>query len=122
MSLYADGGMLGSKPYAASGAYINRMSDYCGHCRYGVDAKTGPQACPFNYLYWDFLARQRERLNGNPRLGQVYRTYDRLSEERRREIATSAAAFLARLEEHGTDRDTPTIWSAPYSPSSSAAK
>jgi deoxyribodipyrimidine photolyase-related protein len=60
MSQFADGGLLASKPYAASGAYINRMSNYCGTCRYDVKQRTGPDACPFNALYWDFIARNRD--------------------------------------------------------------
>ncbi|MGL6133698.1 MAG: cryptochrome/photolyase family protein, partial [Prochlorococcaceae cyanobacterium] len=62
MGLFADGGLLASKPYAASGNYINRMSSYCKGCRYNVKQRTGPDACPFNALYWDFLARHREQL------------------------------------------------------------
>ena len=98
MSLYADGGLLGSKPYAASGNYINRMSDYCGSCRYKVKEKTGPDACPFNYLYWDFLDRHRDKLGGNPRLGQVYRTWDRMDESRQVRLRQDARAFLAALD------------------------
>ncbi len=62
MSLFGDGGLLGSKPYAASGNYINKMSDYCKGCAYDVKLRTGPRACPFNYLYWDFLMRNRQKL------------------------------------------------------------
>jgi len=98
MSQYADDGRLGSKPYAAGGAYINRMSDHCGRCRYDVKAKTGPDACPFNALYWDFLARHEDRFRGNPRLRNVYRNWDRMSGERQAEYRASAAAFLATLE------------------------
>ncbi|MFM9864184.1 MAG: cryptochrome/photolyase family protein [Micropepsaceae bacterium] len=98
MSQFADGGLLASKPYAASGAYINRMSDYCSGCAYDVDAKTGAKACPFNYLYWDFLARHRERLSRNPRLGQMYRSMDGFPAERRAAIEDSAKAFLAGLK------------------------
>jgi deoxyribodipyrimidine photolyase-related protein len=98
MSQFADGGLLASKPYAASGAYIDRMSDYCGGCRYDVKAKNGQGACPFNYLYWDFLARNRAVLGGNPRLGPAWRTYDALSAERKAAIAQDAAAFLGALE------------------------
>jgi deoxyribodipyrimidine photolyase-related protein len=97
MALHADGGYLGSKPYAASGAYIDRMSDFCGRCRYDVKQRNGPDACPFNYLYWDFLARHRRRFAGNPRMAQMYRTYDALSEERRRAIAADADRFLDSL-------------------------
>jgi len=97
MSQFADGGLLASKPYASSGAYIDRMSDYCGGCRYDVKAKNGPGACPFNYLYWDFLARNRGVLGGNPRLGPVWRTYDALPEARKAAIARDAAGFLADI-------------------------
>lgn len=98
MSQFADGGLLGSKPYAASGAYIDKMSDYCGGCAYGVKLKAGAKACPFNYLYWDFLARNRESLAGNPRLAPMYRTLERMSEERRAEIARDARVFLEALQ------------------------
>lgn len=97
MSQFADGGVLASKPYASSGAYIDRMSDYCGSCRFDVKAKNGAGACPFNYLYWDFLARNRGVLGNNPRLGPVWRTYDALSAERKVAIARDAAGFLAGL-------------------------
>ncbi|WP_342760788.1 cryptochrome/photolyase family protein [Azospirillum thermophilum] len=98
MSQFADGGLLASKPYAASGAYIGRMSDYCGSCRYDGAARTGPRACPFNALYWDFLARHRERLAGNPRLGPVYRTWDRMAPEARTACRDGAARTLDRLD------------------------
>jgi deoxyribodipyrimidine photolyase-related protein len=94
MSQFADGGLLASKPYSASGNYINKMSDYCSSCRYKVKEKQGPDACPFNYLYWDFLARNRERLGDNPRLGPVYRTWDRMSEDRKKSVREDAARFL----------------------------
>jgi deoxyribodipyrimidine photolyase-related protein len=97
MSQFADGGLLGSKPYAASGNYINKMSDYCKGCRYSVAEKVGDRACPLNYLYWDFLARNRERLKGNQRLGPVYRTLDRMGEARLAEIRRSAERFLSSL-------------------------
>jgi len=97
MSQYADGGLLASKPYAASGAYIDRMSDYCKGCAYDVKLKSGAKACPFNYLYWDFLARNRATLGGNPRIAPMYKTLDRMSDERRAEIASDAATFLQAL-------------------------
>ena len=97
MSQFADGGLLASKPYAASGAYINRMSNYCGTCRFDVKQRTGPNACPFNALYWDFIARHRSKIGGNPRMAQMVRTYDKFAEGEQARIATSAAAFLAKL-------------------------
>ena len=97
MVLYADGGLLASKPYAAGGAYIDRMSDYCSSCRYKVKQKNGPDACPFNYLYWDFLIRHREKLNKNPRLGMIYRTLDKMGEDKQDTIRHDAALFLDKL-------------------------
>lgn len=97
MSQFADGGLLASKPYAASGAYIHRMSDYCGACRYAVKQRTGPDACPFNALYWDFIARNRDRIGGNPRMAQMIHTYDKFAADEQQRIADSAAAFLATL-------------------------
>jgi len=104
MSQFADGSVLGSKPYAASGAYINRMSDYCAGCRYEVKQKTGPDACPLNALYWDFLARHRPRFEGNPRMAQMYRTYDKFDPDHRTALHAHARAFLTHLDAHGTDR------------------
>jgi deoxyribodipyrimidine photolyase-related protein len=91
MSQFADGGLLASKPYAASGAYINRVSDYCGSCRHDVKQRTGPQACPFNALYWNFVYRHRAKIGNKPRMAQMVRTYDQFSEEERQRIADSAA-------------------------------
>ncbi|ACA19770.1 deoxyribodipyrimidine photolyase-related protein [Methylobacterium sp. 4-46] len=98
MALWADGGLLASKPYAASGAYIDRMSDYCRACAYDVRLKSGTRACPFNYLYWAFLITHAERLSGNPRLAMPYRTLARMPASRRREILADAARFLAGLD------------------------
>jgi deoxyribodipyrimidine photolyase-related protein len=94
MSLFADGGILGSKPYASGGAYINRMSNYCQECAFDPKLKTGPNACPFNPLYWDFLIRNRAKLSGNPRLAMPYRTIAAMSAERKRQIAADARAVL----------------------------
>jgi deoxyribodipyrimidine photolyase-related protein len=98
MSQFADGGLLGSKPYAASGAYIDRMSDHCGECSYDVKARGGEGCCPFNPLYWHFLDRHRNLLAGNPRMAQMYRTWDRMTAEKRAESLDSAAKILARLD------------------------
>jgi deoxyribodipyrimidine photolyase-related protein len=104
MSQFADGGLLGSKPYAGSGAYINRMSDYCKGCAYKVTERTGSSACPFNYLYWDFMARNDEKLRRNPRMAQPYRIYDKFADDHKAAIAKSAGAFLQHLAKHGDDR------------------
>jgi deoxyribodipyrimidine photolyase-related protein len=99
MVLFADGGLLASKPYAASGAYINRMSDYCASCRFDPEVKSGPDACPFNPLYWNFLIANQKTLSGNPRMAMPYRTLDRMSPDRRREIETDAARILDGLDQ-----------------------
>ena len=95
MALYADGGLLGSKPYAASGKYIHRMSDYCKGCRYSVQQATGPDACPFNALYWHFLMRQRPRLGTNQRLAMPYRNLDRMHPDRRQALFERGEAVVA---------------------------
>lgn len=97
MSQFADGGVVASKPYAASGSYINRMSDYCGSCRFDVKQRTGEDACPFNALYWNFLANQRDKLGDNPRMGPMYRTWERFGEDEQERIRSSANKFLEKL-------------------------
>ncbi len=97
MILFADGGALASKPYAAGGAYINRMSNYCESCSYKVAQKNGPKACPFNYLYWDFFARNENKLKGNPRLNNAYGTLNRMRDDKREAIAHDAQTFLDSL-------------------------
>ena len=94
MILFADGGYLASKPYAAGGSYINKMSNYCKNCRYKVTKKNGPDACPFNYLYWDFLARNREKLQTNHRIGMMYKTYDRMDEDKKQMISDDSQRFF----------------------------
>ena len=97
MALFADGGYLASKPYAAGGAYINRMSTYCKNCAFSVATKSGKQACPFNYLYWAFLLRNKDKLGSHARLRMVYRSLDRMPAERVQEITSDASRFLAGL-------------------------
>ena len=101
MSQFADGGLLASKPYAASGAYINRMSDYCRGCRYDVKKRTGAGACPFNFLYWDFIARHAVRLGANTRMQPVLRGWNRFAEKEQRQIRSEASRFLAAMDEDG---------------------
>jgi deoxyribodipyrimidine photolyase-related protein len=81
MSQYADGGLMASKPYAATGKYLKRMSNYCEHCPANPDKATGDKACPFTTLYWDFLDRNRKRLEGNQRLALQLKNLDRKSEK-----------------------------------------
>jgi deoxyribodipyrimidine photolyase-related protein len=97
MILFADGGYLASKPYAAGGGYINKMSNYCENCSYQVSKKNGSKACPFNYLYWDFLARNRAKLANNHRVGMMYKTYDRMDDDKKQAIADDANRFLKSL-------------------------
>lgn len=98
MILFADGGTLASKPYAASGAYINRMSDYCKSCKYKVTKKNGPEACPFNYLYWDFFIRHEDKLKGNPRLNRSYHTLSKMSDEKIAAIKDDTKRFFKNID------------------------
>ena len=98
MSQFADDGVVASKPYVSSGNYIAKMSDYCASCAYSVKDKTGDTACPFNLLYWDFLMRHRDRFGRNPRMGPVYRTWERMDAHRREAVRAGAAVILARLD------------------------
>lgn len=79
MGQYADGGLVASKPYAASANYINKMSDYCKQCVYNPRDRTGETACPFNFFYWDFLTRHQEKLKTNPRMALALRNLDRIA-------------------------------------------
>ena len=97
MAMFADGGLLASKPYAASGAYINRMSDFCGACAYDVKEKSGPRACPLNYLYWAFMIRNEQALRDNPRMAMPYRALSAWSSERKAALLKESEAFLDGL-------------------------
>lgn len=98
MVMYADGGYLGSKPYAASGKYIQRQSDYCNACRYNVNRSTEDDACPFNALYWHFIDRHRERFAQNPRMRIIYRNWDRQKPERREALLARGDWLLENLD------------------------
>ena len=95
MILFADGGILASKPYAAGGSYINKMSNYCKNCRYKVSLKSGPNACPYNYFYWDFLIRNREKLASNPRISMMYRMIDKMPKEKKDMILSDSLAWIS---------------------------
>ena len=91
MSQFADGGLLASKPYVSSAAYINKMGDYCKGCSYRKDRRIGEDACPFNALYWDFHLRHADKLSRNPRIGMVYRNLAKMD-------AAETAAIRAQAE------------------------
>ena len=93
MSQFADGGVVATKPYVSSANYIRRMSDYCGACAYDPKKKHGEGACPFNSLYWDFYARHREKLASNPRIGMIYRTWDRMAPSDKKYILKQADTY-----------------------------
>ena len=97
MGTWGDGGVLASKPYIASGAYINRMSDYCASCRYDVTQRSGADACPVNVLYWDFLDRHRARFATHPRMSMMVRHVERIPEPELVRIRRSASEFRASL-------------------------
>lgn len=99
MALFADGGVVASKPYASSGAYINKMSDYCKSCRYKVAKKNGPDACPFNYLYWDFLTRNRQYFDRNPRMGLIYKSFSRMGDDKKEAITADSQRFLKAMDD-----------------------
>jgi len=98
MSQFADGGLLATKPYVSAAAYLHRMGDHCGQCPYRRDQPTGPKACPFNALYWNFLDRHADTLGRNPRLAMPYRQLARMPESRRQALAQQAGQLLANLE------------------------
>jgi deoxyribodipyrimidine photolyase-related protein len=97
MSQYADGGVVGTKPYCASGNYISKMGNHCKGCRYDPKKAVGDDACPFTTLYWDFLGRHHDRLKNNRRMGFQVRNWERKSEQDRTEIIEAAAALRKRL-------------------------
>ena len=97
MSTFADGGVLASKPYVSSGNYINKMSDYCKKCPYSISKKTGEKACPFNYLYWNFVDEQREFFSDSGRVNFMVNMYEKKSDEQKRAIRESSERFLEQL-------------------------
>ena len=90
---------MASKPYAASGKYIQRMSNYCETCQYNPNEMTGDNACPFNALYWDFLARNESKLRGNQRMPYVFSTWDKFDPEKQKNIRIQAKTVLQRMQD-----------------------
>ena len=99
MALFANGGRFTSKPYVASGAYVKRMSNYCGDCSYKPDTRSGPQACPMTVLYWNFLDSHETSFSGNPRTALMVKNLQRIAPEERQAIRDSAAAMLKNLDD-----------------------
>lgn len=99
MALFGDGGIVASKPYSASGQYINKMSNFCKQCYYHVKDMTGLKACPFNALYWNFLQKHRELFIKNPRLSFMYATWDKFETSKKNAIESKAASILKKMEE-----------------------
>lgn len=98
MALFADGGIVGTKPYAASGAYIQRMSDYCKGCHYNQKLKSEENACPLNSLYWRFMVKHRPSIGNNPRMGMIFRSWDNMPESAQRAILQRAEYYLQHIE------------------------
>lgn len=99
MSQFADGGIVGTKPYVSSAAYINKMSSYCAGCYYDKSKKTGAKACPFNSLYWHFYDKHEAKLSKNPRIGMAYMTWTRMDSEAKHALLTQAKYYLSHLDE-----------------------
>lgn len=99
MSQFADGGIVATKPYISSANYINKMGHYCTKCHYNQALKTGPKACPFNSLYWNFIDANREHLANNPRMSMMYKVWDKNSVESKNQILEQADLYLKQIEE-----------------------
>jgi deoxyribodipyrimidine photolyase-related protein len=99
MSQFADGGITATKPYVSSANYIKKMSNYCDTCHYDHKLRAGKGACPFNSLYWSFMERNRDKLAKNPRIGMIYRSWDRMKAQDREAILRQAAECLDRIEQ-----------------------
>jgi deoxyribodipyrimidine photolyase-related protein len=99
MSQFADGGLLATKPYVSSAAYIDKMSDYCKTCYYDKKKKTGDKACPFNSLYWNFFDRHRALLEKNPRIGMMYKVWDKMDAQTKSDMLKQAKFYLNHLHE-----------------------
>lgn len=99
MSQYADGGILGSKPYTSTAGYINKMSDYCKNCFYKASLRHGDGACPFNSLYWHFHARHAKVLQKNPRIGMTYMQWQKIADDEQQLILAQAEHYLTTIDQ-----------------------
>jgi deoxyribodipyrimidine photolyase-related protein len=100
MALFGDGGVVASKPYAASGKYIQRMSNYCTHCAYDPEETLGEKACPFNALYWDFIARHAKMLRTNQRMSYVLAAWDKFTPEKQKAIRAQATRIFQKMADN----------------------
>lgn len=99
MSQFADGGIVGTKPYVSSATYIDKMSHYCKTCYYNKATKTGDKACPFNSLYWNFYDRHTNLLSKNPRIGMMYNVWNRMAPDAKAELLKQAEYYLEHINE-----------------------
>lgn len=99
MSQFADGGIVGTKPYVSSASYIDKMSHYCGSCYYDKKKKTGAKACPFNSLYWNFYDKQEDKLAKNPRIGMMYNVWRKMKPEDKSSLLEQADYYLKNINE-----------------------
>jgi deoxyribodipyrimidine photolyase-related protein len=99
MSQFADGGIVGTKPYVSSASYIDKMSHYCGSCYYDKKKKTGDKACPFNSLYWNFYDKHEDKLAKNPRIGMMYNVWRKMKPEDKSSLLEQADYYLKNINE-----------------------
>ena len=99
MSQFADGGIVGSKPYVSSASYINKMSSYCSGCHYDKAIKVGDKACPFNSLYWNFYSRHENKLAKNPRIGMMYNVWHKMQPTAKAELLEQADYYLKHIND-----------------------
>jgi deoxyribodipyrimidine photolyase-related protein len=97
MSQFADGGIVGSKPYVSSATYINKMSSYCPTCFYDKEKRTGDKACPFNSLYWNFYSKHESKLSKNPRIGMMYKVWQKMDTNTKTKLLEQAEYYLENI-------------------------
>lgn len=99
MSQFADGGIVGTKPYVSSASYIDKMSHYCGSCFYKKAVKTGDKACPFNSLYWNFYDKNEDKLGKNPRIGMMYNVWRKMNPDAKTALLEQADFYLKNIND-----------------------
>ena len=99
MSQFADGGIVGTKPYVSSASYIDKMSHYCTSCFYKKELKTGDKACPFNSLHWNFYDKNEEKLAKNPRIGMMYNVWRKMQPEAKVALLEQADYYLKNIND-----------------------